>query len=176
MGRRKDESSRMIELFSLYEKKMYHIAYAILHDAHQAEDAVMDAFVRLLEREYVIEDITSDAAKSLIISVTRSAAIDLYRKNRREREQVSLSEDPVSMSSEEERAFTTDSGSDVDSMIKGLPEKYRDVLHLRYAKELSTAEIAGRLGISEAAVRKRQERALRMLKKNNEGGFYGTKM
>ena len=66
MARRNDETGKIVDLFSLYEKKMYHIAYAILHDEHQAEDAVMDAFVRLLEREYTIDDISSDKEKNRI--------------------------------------------------------------------------------------------------------------
>ena len=41
----KDDFDDIISLFRLYEQKMYHIAYAILHDSFQAEDAVMDAFV-----------------------------------------------------------------------------------------------------------------------------------
>ena len=44
----KDGISDIISVFNMYEQKMYHIAYAILHDSYQAEDAVMDAFVRLL--------------------------------------------------------------------------------------------------------------------------------
>ena len=70
----KDGISDIISVFNMYEQKMYHIAYAILHDSYQAEDAVMDAFVRLLERQYSIEDPAANATKRLIIQVTRSAA------------------------------------------------------------------------------------------------------
>ena len=31
-------------LYQIYEKPMYHIAYAILHHPQQAEDAVSEAF------------------------------------------------------------------------------------------------------------------------------------
>ena len=69
----KDGISDIISVFNMYEQKMYHIAYAILHDSYQAEDAVMDAFVRLLERQYSIEDPAANATKRLIIQVTRPA-------------------------------------------------------------------------------------------------------
>lgn len=78
-----DDIDGILALFQLYEQKMYHITYAILHDSHLAEDAVMDAFVKMLEHNYRIEDPKSDASKRLVIAVTRSAAIDLYRKNKR---------------------------------------------------------------------------------------------
>lgn len=80
MSSRKDNIDTIVSLFRLYEQKMYHIAFAILHDSYQAEDAVMDAFVRLLDRNYPIHDPASREAKSLVIQVIRSSAIDIYRK------------------------------------------------------------------------------------------------
>ena len=95
MAARGDEADRLLSVFRLYEQKMYHIAYAILHDSYEAEDAVMDAFVRLLEQNYSIADPASDDTKRLIIRVIRSAAIDRYRKNRRDSERLQFAEDPV---------------------------------------------------------------------------------
>ncbi len=40
-------------LFELYEQKMYRIAYAILHDEGQAEDAVIAAFEKILKSDGV---------------------------------------------------------------------------------------------------------------------------
>lgn len=111
-----DDIDGILALFQLYEQKMYHITYAILHDSHLAEDAVMDAFVKMLEHNYRIEDPKSDASKRLVIAVTRSAAI------------------------------------------------YYDVMFERYVNGKSISETASLLGVSEAAVRKRQERALRILR------------
>jgi RNA polymerase sigma factor (sigma-70 family) len=55
---------------------------------------------------------------------------------------------------------------DLDSLAKAvlkLPAIYKDALKLKYVQEFSNAEIAGMLGISETAVRKRLDRARRML-------------
>ena len=92
MSVRRDNVDTVVSLFQLYEQKMYHIAFAILRDSYQAEDAVMDAFVRLLDRNYPIGDPASREAKSLVIQIIRSSAIDLYRKNRKERERQVLAE------------------------------------------------------------------------------------
>ena len=174
---RKPGEDAVLSLFELYEQKMYHIAYAILQDSYQAEDAVMDAFVKLLERDYDIGDPRSDSAKRLIIQVIRSSSIDLYRKNQRDRERQTLSEDPVlhlsggsAQSRKDDPALTL--SENAASMISGLAPIYRDVLDLRYVKDCSVRETAEKLGISEDTVRKRQERALRMLKENrsNKGG------
>lgn len=166
----KDTISDIISVFNMYEQKMYHIAYAILHDSYQAEDAVMDAFVRLLERKYSIEDPTSNAAKRLIIQVTRSAAIDLYRKNSRESARQTLAPDPSAVqSAKAEDSFRFDA-SDFDSVLQHLPKKYRDVIYCSYVRELSAEEIANELGLSQSTVRKRKERGLRMLRERLENG------
>ena len=55
---------------------------------------------------------------------------------------------------------------DLDSLAKAvlnLPVIYKDALKLKYVQGFSNSEIAGMLDISEAAVRKRLERARRML-------------
>ena len=38
----------MAALYEAYEQPMYGIAYAILHDRYQAEDAVQEAFIRMV--------------------------------------------------------------------------------------------------------------------------------
>jgi RNA polymerase sigma-70 factor (ECF subfamily) len=56
--------------------------------------------------------------------------------------------------------------NDLDNLAKAvlkLPNIYKDALKLKYVQGFSNAEIAGMLGISEAALRKRLERARRML-------------
>lgn len=176
MARKRDDADEIVSLFQLYEKKMYHIAYAILNDTGQAEDAVMDAFVRLLDRRYPIGPPDSDAAKRLVIQVTRSSAIDMYRKNKREWSFQTLSEDPALSAPVEASVPGPEEAGDAGPLIEALPPKYRDVLHLRYENDYTTAETAAALGISEAAVRKRQERALTMLreKRHEQGGYHET--
>lgn len=169
MADSKDHFDDIISLFRLYEQKMYHIAYAILHDSYQAEDAVMDAFVRLLEHNYRIDDPESDTAKKLVISVTRSAAIDLYRKNQRASSKMLLTEDPALLHAETHTEPQAHPESNTESIIQGLPSIYYDVMYERYVNEKSVSETAVILSISEAAVRKRQERALRILREGREG-------
>jgi RNA polymerase sigma-70 factor (ECF subfamily) len=50
--------------------------------------------------------------------------------------------------------------SRVQEVLTRLPEPYREVLVLRFLEELSTSEMAAVLGITEAAVKTRQTRAL----------------
>lgn len=45
-----DGPNRLEELVNTYETTLYRAALAILGDAHEAEDAVQDAFLRCLEK------------------------------------------------------------------------------------------------------------------------------
>lgn len=39
---------KLHKLYRLYEKPMYHIAYAVLHHTQQTEDAVSEAFCKVI--------------------------------------------------------------------------------------------------------------------------------
>lgn len=82
------DSEKLERLFELYEKKMYAAAFRILQDVGQAEDAVQDAFIRVMSHMNQIKSPESQETKHFMIKVIRSAAIDIYRKNQREWENV----------------------------------------------------------------------------------------
>lgn len=71
------------KLFELYEQKMYQLALRILKEPWDAEDAVIEAFTRILKAGYDLEPEDSDQTKRMIITITKSAAIDIYRKTPR---------------------------------------------------------------------------------------------
>lgn len=71
---------KLEELYRLYERPMYHIAMAILKNHYQAEDAVSDAFGRLISGLDKLDKPESVQTKAYIIKVIRSTAINIYRK------------------------------------------------------------------------------------------------
>lgn len=170
MGGKKDAHETAEELYALYEQKMYRIAYSILQDTWQAEDAVSDAFIRLIGSIEKIRDTKSPKTKQYIIKVTRSAAIDLYRKNQRdskavtlitdEEQQIPLAEDPI-----DQLLGRTSSTQQMQELLACLPDRYRRVMVCRCIHELSVKETAAVLEISESLVRKHYERAKKLLMK-----------
>ncbi len=77
------EQRELIEqLYILYEQPMYRIAYAILHNVEQAEDAVHDAFVAVIKSEADFDRADSEETKHYMIRTIRNTAINRYRKKR----------------------------------------------------------------------------------------------
>lgn len=172
MIRRMNKKNNAELLFELYEQKMYHIAFSVLNNEWQAEDAVMDAFEKILKHEEIICNPHSEDTKRYIIRVIRNAAIDIYRKNVRDRENIALISEDSGQVFHQEIEFDSGVSDAVAEIIKGLPKEYQEVLYERYAKEKTVRETAQTLQISESAVRKRQERALKMLRDRIGGNNY----
>lgn len=160
----KRASVKFIEgCYRLYEQKLFQIAYSILRDVQLAEDAVQEAFLKLMKHNIYFEDIQSDDCKRYMITVIKHASIDIYNKKRREQEMIYLSDkatDIKDVSGEEMK----EEPLDMEELISDLPSKYYAVVSCLIIKNLSVRETARELGITEANVRKRFERAKRMLK------------
>lgn len=160
-------------LFELYEQKMYRIAFAILHDMGQAEDVVMNSFEKIMRQVGVPSDPFSTEAQNLVSTVVKSCAIDQYRLNARERNSSTLFD-----YSDESTLLDTQSTNNpqeefidkqfIASLVNSLKEPYRAVIRERFLNDRSVRETAQLLGISEDNVRKRQQRALSMIKAHAE--------
>lgn len=164
-----EEEKRLFEkLYVKYAKMMYNIAFAVLQDAYAAEDAVSVAFEKLLKQQDMVRDVESDRTKVYLAVIVRNASIDIHRKRKR------LAEVPLDEAAETEMAAYTYQRHQDEDMglledIRNLPEKYRQVISLKYTAGYTDREIAQILDISESNVRKRIERAKKMLQK---GGKY----
>lgn len=159
------DSEKLERLFELYEKKMYGTAFRILKDEGQAEDAVQDAFVRVMSHLDKIKLPESEETKHFMVKVIRSAAIDIYRKNQRERENVLYDPEDIFKNqkmSSDRKLDTVEERYMIQRVLLALDAKYREVLELKYYFGLSHREIAMLLEVSEDTVAKRYERAKRI--------------
>lgn len=155
--------------YKLYEQKMYQVAYSILRDTGLAEDAVHEAFLKLMKSGIYFEDVKSDDCKRYLITVIKHSSITTYKKKQREQEIMYLSDKDELL---EEQVFPGKLQDDnsLEDMISSLPPKYYAVVRCLAIKNLSYKETAKELGITEPNVRKRFERAKMMLKTMIEGG------
>lgn len=154
---------------SLYKENaqdMYAVAYSILHDREDAEDAVHQAFLKIADNLTKISQMPCHEMRAYIVMIIRNTAINAYRSNKRRAEHSAvLGEefDPVS-------SFSHERYTELVSAIKQLPQKYKDVLFLYCLQGFSAKETAKLLDISAENVRQRAVRAKQMLKEILERG------
>lgn len=155
----------MEKCYQLYEQKMYQAAYRILQDSGWAEDAVQEAFLKLMKGQVYFEDACSDDCKKYIITVIRHSAIDIYNKKKREQEVLHFCGEALYRERDaRQKQNFCEEDVDVKELISSLRPRYLDVVECLAVKNLSVRETAEKLGISEANVRKRFERAKKKLK------------
>lgn len=81
----KQDFRKLLEsMYELYEQGMYRIAYGILNNREQAEDAVQDSFEKLLKYLPRIDRPDSPNTRQLVLKIVRNTAIDQYRRNHRQ--------------------------------------------------------------------------------------------
>lgn len=165
--RRQKDSEKLEQLYGLYEKKMYAVAYSILHNEWQAEDAVQDAFVRLFKNIRKIKNLEEEKTRAYVLRTIQNVAIDLYRKNHISLQRtVSMEEKEIADERDDMMSLISRIAGEsiLEEMLSRLPESYKEVIMLRCVHQLSTKETAAVLEISEALVRKRQQRAINKLR------------
>lgn len=177
-----NDHDKLTRLYELYEQKMYVVAYSILNNRWQAEDAVSESFIRIIKNLQKIKAPESDKTKRFIIRIIQTTAIDIYRKNQRESMTFTVisNEDserfPDSNNSIDEMLKDMGSKEEINRLLAELPDKYREVFAYRCIQELSVKETAAVLEISENLVRKRYERARAILMKKLGDDQYECKI
>lgn len=129
-----DDRTRFESLYLAYRGLMYHVAYHILKNPQDAEDAVHQSFVKLAEHMATIPDGPCPRTRNLVVTVAERKAIDLYRSRQRHPE-TELDEQTVWSAPPE--------GGGLADAMASLPPRYREVLLLKYYNGYSAREIAG---------------------------------
>lgn len=151
-----DDQAKFERVYNKYRYLMLHVANKILQNHHDAEDAVHQAFIAVIENLEKIIEVDSPKTRSYLVIITERKAIDLMRYNNR-RQTLELNEDIAGV----EIPFEMD--NPVATAIAKLPAHYREVLLLRFNNGFTTREIASILSISNSGVRKMIVRAKKAL-------------
>lgn len=163
-----DEKNYFEEIYLSYRQKMYGIAYSILHNVQDSEDAVHQAFLKMADNFQKILSIPRQELPSYIVIIIRNTSINNYNKNKKTAERsAELPEDQTAIDID---FFENINYEQLVSVISHLPDKHKDILFLHYINDFSCKEISNILDISVDNVWKRIERAKKALKKALEEG------
>ncbi len=164
-------------IFEEYKNMMYHIAYDVLKNRCDAEEAVADTLVKVCRNIDKFMERAEKERKLLVREYTKNTALDRYREKERKPSeslneiflnQDDSDEEEEGIEMEEISSFGTPDFGGMQKYVVKLPEKYKDILVMRYGEELKNKEIAELLHISESTVATRIERSKKLLKKMYE--------
>lgn len=166
------DSAAFVMLVERYKRPVYALAYRLLGNTTDAEDAAQETFVRAYTRLTSYQ--LGSRFGSWILSITSHWCIDFLRRRRA----VSLdapgngaTESILSGNSADQPeilALLSERQREVREWLSSLPEPYRAVLVLRYWHDLSYAEISETTGLPISTIRMRLFRARQLLSKDRE--------
>ena len=171
-GERDAARERYGDIVAHQQRRAVRIAYQYLRDAHDADEAVQDAFIKVFTHiTSYREDLPFEVWFTRILV---NACLDL-RKSRARRLRWAM---PMSSAADvlppdpatpeptpEQRLVSRERAKEITAAVDSLPDRQRTVFTLCHLAEHTTAEVSEALGLSEATVRVHLFRAIRKLRR-----------
>lgn len=155
------------KLIEAFQGPVYNLAYRMLNNSGEAEEAAQEAFVRAWTKLHMYDP--KRKFSTWLLSITSNYCIDQIRKRRA----VLLSiDEPLpphpSLNSDKEKGPEAQMASSeqqdlVQGLLQELPEEYRTAVILRYWQEMSYEEIAETTNSTVSAIKSRLFRARKQL-------------
>jgi RNA polymerase sigma-70 factor (ECF subfamily) len=172
-GDRDVARDRFAELVARQQRRAVRIAFNYLRDAHDADEAVQDAFLKVFmhitsyREEYPFEvwftrilvngclDLRKARARRLRWALPMPSSPDM----------IAQVEPVANQPSPEDRLMSSERARQIAGAVERLPDRQRLVFTMCHVAEQSTNEVSRALGLSEATVRVHLFRAVRKLRK-----------
>jgi RNA polymerase sigma factor (sigma-70 family) len=151
-------------IYEAHQRDVLRYAGLMLRDPDEAADVTAEAFTRAWDAWTAGRGPTGRPLSWLLV-ITRRLIVDGWRRRRR------IAWLPLLDGFSEpapDRTVETDFWLWLDELAAALPARQREVLFLRYRRDLTDAEIAAILGLSPSGVRSLLARAIRSLRDHPE--------
>ncbi len=159
------DRDKVTEIYKLYSGTMLYIAKNILHEIHLAEDAVSEAFIKIIDNLEKIDTVDCYRTRGFVVIIVRNVAIDMLRKQK-DNYTIPL-ENYDDYLGYEEPAFNNFSAKEacdkIVSCIARLNKNYSDILYLKIELDCSYEKMGKILGISQENAKMRLCRARKAL-------------
>jgi RNA polymerase sigma-70 factor (ECF subfamily) len=163
VARLRDGDGQAAELLDrLYREKLIGFCHGYLGGRDEAEDVVQEVFYRVLRSKTVPESF-----RAWLYRICRNRCLDIRRSRGRRPEDGTLptgSRLDAGLTGHLTRLVRAERWEHLRKLVEALPATQREVLHLRYAEDLSRAEIAEVLEIDEKLVKSRLFHGLEKLR------------
>ena len=139
------------QVYKQYRGLMYHVAYQMLNNTQDAEDAVHEAFAAIAKQIEKISQPVCTKTRSYVVIIVESKAIDMLRRRSRPTAELDENMQGVEMALEE--------GTALSAAMARLPGRYRELLLLKYAYGYTNQECADLFETSYENIHRLDQRA-----------------
>jgi RNA polymerase sigma-70 factor (ECF subfamily) len=163
--RQKPSGNGFADTYQEYYPRLFAYIYARVGRVHQTEDIVSDVFERAYSKMGSLRN--QDAFTTWLFTIARNAIVSHARKSSRETlvdPEVMREMSPATASVESE-VLQREEWEGIAKAISGFPQREQDIISLKFDAELSNAQIAEIMGLTEPNVRVIIFRTIRRLKK-----------
>ncbi len=161
----KVQQGLLTEAHKDYRTQLRRYSLSKVNNPQLAEDLVQDTFLRAWN--YLLKGGKVDTMKSFLYQILHRLIIDEYRRGKRTSSLDDLVDkgfEPSLDTGEFEHISNVIDGKAMVILINKLPDRYRNVLRMRYVENLSIEEMAARIGQSKNTVAVQIHRGLVKLK------------
>jgi RNA polymerase sigma-70 factor, ECF subfamily len=164
-ARERAQQEALEALVDQYATTLYRVAFSVLRNQSDAEDAVQEAFLRVLRHRETLGDIRDH--RVWLIRIVWNIVLDRKRRAKTRPETDDIADVarvmPATGLTAEQRAAAAQHHARVLACVEKLPAREREVMMLSAFEELSSVEIAAVLDVTESSVRSRLFRARNLL-------------
>ena len=144
------------QLYHEHRYTMQAAAFTILNDHHEAEDAVHEAFLRILKHFDKLRGFDCNKLRAYVVIIVKNIAIDMIRKKNRHVE--ADLEDFIDFLQDtrlapDQAAIANEGQEKIMRALESVPQTYLDTLSLKLVYGFDNQEIALLLGHTESTVR-----------------------
>ncbi|MEA1974059.1 MAG: RNA polymerase sigma factor [Bacillota bacterium] len=162
-----EKRTKLEEIYTHYHRDLFVTAYSILKDYQEAEDVVQKMIIKLNNNLEKINEIKCKKTRAYLVTIIRNLCYDTYNKKKKivliteEDINEKAIKDEVTL---DEYVIKVEDSKEMSKYLNAIHKPYADIIMFKFYYELSVAEIAEILNITENNVSVRINRALKSLK------------
>ena len=171
-----DEENDILEgLFENHNRIMFNISFKITKSKDLSEEAVQEAFVRMMNNIDRIKNLPCPQRVPFCVVIVKNISLNMIRSQKQTASLEDAEKIPDDNEKQTENAFLhSEDINELRELLSRLPENDRLLIEMKWDKRMHYREIGAILGISEQSAMKRGQRILQKLKASfkKEGRFY----
>ena len=169
-----DDRAFMENVYLQYHRLMYAQALRILRQSQAAEDAVSDSLLKLMKKISLLRTFECNKLRAYVVITVRHTAISHLNRLRRERLPGDVTLEEIAGGDRVDNRLLEEAGIEgVKEAIRALPPREKDLMLMKYFREMTEQEIADETGLKPVSVRvhlsRARKRLARLLKERGAG-------